>query len=171
MLTLIVRAGNRVAPLVETLTPLVDGVVRGLAGKLILVVPSENSEIFAVANEAGADIIVATNWHEGLTEAARRAKGGSLLIADAGVIADSLLWPAVERSLRQGYPAAGKIVATQQDRNLRNLIGAPWRKLRGKVTPDQIVLMAREDIKGDIWGIAFGKKLVLLPARTQRFES
>lgn len=174
MLTLIIRAGNQASALVETLTPLVDGVVRGLAGRLLIIAETHNGkvphdDISRIADEAGAELVLAARWAEGLQHAANLAKGPDILIADAGVIADLTLWPAVERHLRADAPHL--LAATRARMGLIDSLKQPLHRLSGSVSADQILIIRKADISGNVWGKHYGRRLSLLETISYRIKN
>lgn len=170
MLTLVVRAGAEPLPLIETLTPLVAGIVMGLLGRSYLVSPGgASAEIAGVAQDAGADIIAAADWPAGLEEAAQRARSAShLVVIDAGVLVDAAFWPSVERFLRLSGGRPGIVGATSVT---RGGVASAWRGLvglGGKVDADQVLLVPPAAVAGDVWRRRYGGRLVLLESLSRR---
>jgi hypothetical protein len=168
MLTLIVRTGPQAAPLIETLTPLIGGVVEGLFGRLFLVSDAEHAEIQTVAHEAGAELIVAASWSIGLMQAARLAKGPGLFVAEAGTVSDASLFTALERFFRL-YGRSDKMIgATRSPASLKGFLAAPLVNVTGRITREQMVVIDKQQVRGDVWRQSFGRKRVLLDTVTRR---
>jgi len=165
MLTLIIRAGSDPEALVETLSPLVAGVVNGLIGRSILVeTDGASAEIAKVADEAGAERLTAPDWSAGLAAAQARAGTDRLIVADAGVIAGEGFFPALERFLRNGARSPETIAATRIRRGALGVLGAAL----GRLDPDQIVVAPRRGDLGPLWGRSYGRRLTLLETTSYR---
>ncbi|MBY0612884.1 MAG: hypothetical protein K2P80_11950 [Beijerinckiaceae bacterium] len=170
MLTLVVRAGTEPLPLIETLTPLVAGIVMGLLGRSYLVCTGGASpEIASVAQDAGADVIAASDWAAGLAEAANRARSAShLIVIDAGVLVDAAFWPSVERFLRLSGARPGIVGATSVKQGVAASLRSSIGGLVAKVDADQVLLVPPALADGDVWRKRYGGKLVLLDSQSQR---
>lgn len=167
MLTLIVRAGSDPDALAETLVPLIGGVVKGLIGRSIIVESGRTSDAIArVADEAGADMLAARSWPDGLADAQKRASSDGVLVVDAGVIAGHDFIAALERHLRGGPPRPDRIVATRVRRGLPGLIDGAL----GRLNPAQIAIAPRELALGALWGRRYGSRLTLLEATSHRLS-
>lgn len=168
MLTLVVCATDAPMPLVETLTPLVDGVVKGVFGRLFIVVTGAAApDIVAVAREAGAELVEARSEPAGLAAAAARARTQRLCLADAGVIADPNFFPALDRFLRRAGEASDAVAATRP----RSALGALIARPLGRVSKDQIIILPKGDAEHGVWGRSFGRRLTLLEASAIRLRA
>ena len=178
MLTLVVRGGRDAAPLVETLTPLVDGVVKGLVGRLFIVAEGKaTADVERVAQEAGAAVLVAERWTQGLAEAARLSKAlpgrrSHAVVADAGVVVDDLFWPAVERFMRQtgSGDASQDIIAATRVRGgaLATLVS----RMRGnrRLTREQVAVMPIARLGEGVWDVGHGARVLSLQSASRRLE-
>ena len=154
MLTLVIRAGESAEPLVESLTPLVAGVVKGLVGSVFIVSVAEAAsatepDIAAVASEAGATLIVAKSWQAALADVSARSRAPYVGVIDSGVVVDEFFWPAIERFLRQAQAKPG-IAATRSHLALRERL-LPLRRWLGGVGPDQVVIVPASTARQDPW--------------------
>ena len=176
MLTLVVRAGAQPLPLIETLTPLVAGVVKGLVGRSYIVCNAGEghtppADIARVAEDAGGDLIIAASWAAGVKDAAQRSKNAShCIVIDAGVLIDPSFWPAAERFLRLASSREGVIGATSAK---RGLVVAAWRsvdRITGRTNADQVMLVSPGAIVGDVWNRRYGHNLVPIDSTSHRLK-
>ena len=154
MLTLVIRAGEAAEPLVESLTPLVAGVVNGLVGSVFIVAMGEAGaepalDIAAVASEAGATLIAAKSWQDALADVSARSRAPYVGFIDGGVVVDEFFWPAIERFLRQAQAKPG-VAVTRSHSGLRESL-SPLRRWLGGVGPDQVVIVPAAMARQDPW--------------------
>ena len=170
MLTLIVRTKGDTVALVETLDPLVEGVVKGLIGRLFIVAPGMTAaptELLHVVREAGADLILLRDWQAGLAEAASRASTARLCIVDAGVIAGETFFPALDRFLRRAGAGPDAVAATRRRSRIQDLVARPI----GRTSEDQIVILPRKEAANGVWSRNFGSRLTLLECTSHRMRA
>ncbi len=166
MITLIIRAGTSAPLLVETLSPLVEGVVQGLVGRLILVSTGDLPEIEAIAQEAGAELVISATWAEGLQLATAQVRTLWVLLVDAGVVAEPSLWTSCERHVRLDGKIAASCLETGFVESFLKLLS----RMLGKINHSQLVLIKTKDIRGGVWGQSFGSRLTILPTRSRRIR-
>ena len=140
------------ALLVETIAPLVGGVVQGLVGHLLIVNMTDLPDIATIASEAGARHIKAYNWKSGLFEAVKSLKSDWVLVVDCGIIIDSLFWLCAERHMRMADNAVG---VSQTPFSFKNIL----YRIFGVVTLDQAVLMKTKNIDNEIFDKRLGGNL------------
>jgi hypothetical protein len=163
MISIIIRAEASATLLIETLNPLVEGVIKGLVGKLYIVARPKRDEIAHISEEAGTVLIEAGSWDAGLKLAAHNAPSDWVLLIDCGVIVESTLWVCIERHIKLGI---GEIAITAPKQSFVSLL----YKLRGKISLDQVVLMRTETICNSVFGISFGQKLCVMPTNAHRLR-
>jgi hypothetical protein len=163
MISIIIRAEGSPQLLIETLNPLVEGVVQGLVGKLCIVTQSNQDEISRIVDEAGAVLIMADNWKTGLKQAAQNMKSDWVLLVDSGVIIQPSLWPCIERYIKLGN---GDIAVSAPKQSFFSFL-YNWR---AKINLDQVVLIKTKPICNAVFGEIFGRRLDILPTHTLRLK-
>jgi hypothetical protein len=163
MISIIIRAEGSPQLLVETLNPLVSGVVQGLVGKLYIVAQPNRDDLSHIAEEAGAIFIEAKTWDVSLMQIANNAQSDWVLLVDCGVIIEPSLWACVERHIKRGD---NQIAISKYQASLLS----PIHKIRGKITLDQVVLIKLKAINNAIFEHSFGRKLHIMPTNTCRLK-
>jgi hypothetical protein len=163
MISIIIRAEGSPQLLIETLNPLVYGVVQGLVGKLFIVTQPNQDEISRIVDEAGAMLIMADNWKTGLKQAAQNMKSDWVLLVDSGVIIQPSLWPCIERYIKLGN---GDIAVSAPKQSFFSFL-YNWR---AKINLDQVVLIKTKPICNAVFGEIFGRRLDILPTHTLRLK-
>ncbi len=148
--------------LAETIAPLVAGVVQGLVGRLVIVDAVHLTDIAAIAEEAGALLVKADSWKNGLNKAVQSLSSDWALIIDCGVIVEPSFWPCTEQHIR-----VSKAIGVSQPE--WSLLGF-WRKTASIIALNQTVLIRRENIKNEIFGRRVTKRPVVLPTHTTRLK-
>ena len=156
------------ALLVETIAPLVGGVVKGLVGHVLIVDMTDLPDIATIASEAGARHIKASNWKSGLLEAVKALKSDWVLVVDCGVIIDSPFWICAERHMRMADKAT-LVKATWVSQTPFSLKSILYR-IFSVVTLDQAVLIQTKNIDNEIFGKRLGGNLKFMPTRTTRIK-
>ena len=159
MLTVIIRASDDPAPLVESLTPLVAGAVTGQIGTVFVI--SAKDEMAHVADEAGAAFINASDWLAGLREACSLARSRHLIAINSGTIVDELFFPALDRHFRQYGTDSDHVAATRPARR-NGIIDRGLRSLTGRVRLDQVIIAPKSRIRESPWETCYGRDLRLI---------
>ena len=167
MLTLIVRSDGDPAALVETLAPFVEGVVKGVIGRLFVIAPGmaeAPADLARIVQEAGADLILSRNWQAGLSEAAERARTARLCVVDAGIIPGEGFFPALDRFLHMAAVRPDAVAATR----LRSLTGRLTTNLLGRTSREQIVILPSAEAEKGAWDRSFSRRPTLLDCVSYR---
>lgn len=145
MLTAIIRSNGRYEPLAATLAALIAAVSEGIVGHAVVVAPADDADKAKLAEETGADFVVASPsdcWSAG----AVAARGQWLLLLDAGDIPDEDWARRAERHLLLAsrrpalLPLAG--LATGLRERLAGLV-APRAVGAGLITRRDAVIAGR----------------------------
>jgi hypothetical protein len=161
MISIIIRAEGSPQLLIETLNPLVSGVVQGLVGRLYIVAQPNQDEISHISEEAGAVLIEAENWEAGLQQAALDIKSEWVILVDCGIVVEPSLWSCIERYIKLGN---GNIAVSAPKTSFFSLL-YNWH---GKISLDQVVLIKTKAICNGVFGKSFRCKLNILSTHTHR---
>jgi hypothetical protein len=168
VLSLVIRSYAGPDALGLTMRAVFPGVVSGLIANAIVVAPPGDSESAAVAEAAGAMLVVEPTFVEGFAAACRRLRPEGLVLADGGVFLEEAGLEALQRRL----PLSDrKVIATMPMQY--GLRGALQRVL-GLITRDQVLMMSRERalaVKADPWQERFGRSLEIIRHHTERPRS
>ncbi len=135
MLSIIIDANAPPLALSATLGPLVRGVVEGVVGGAILIIPHESEEILALADASGCRALVSPGFGAGFARAITYSKGAGVLVLKAGLQIGPDFWPVLVDQL----PLLGQNPAVTQRRG-GGILGRIAR-LQGRVSPDQALLL------------------------------
>lgn len=163
MISIIIRAEGSPQLLIETLNPLVEGVVQGLVSKLFIVTQPNQDEISHIVDEAGAVLIVADNWKTGFKQAAQNLKSDWVLLVDSGVIIQPSLWFCIERYIKLGN---NDIAVSSPKQSFFSFLYT-WR---GKISLDQIVLIKTKAICNAVFEKSFRRRSNILSTHTHRLR-
>lgn len=166
MLTAIINGETTAFALARTFAPLVPGVIEGLLSDVIVVVRPDDHEAATVARAAGADIIEADDWPTGFRDATARARTGTLLVIDGGVIIGESFWAIVADRLRAGMPDG--VLATRPENN--GFCSKLANRLLGRAGRDQALILPAGLADGDPWAQRWGRRLTVLPTGSIRLK-
>ncbi|MCA0406536.1 MAG: hypothetical protein LCH39_10345 [Proteobacteria bacterium] len=168
MLSIIIDADGPPLALSATLSPLVRGVVEGIVGSAMLVVPKETDELTTIADAAGCRLLASSTFGEGFARAITYTNGSGVLVLSAGVQVGPEFWPVLADQL----PVIGQVPAVTQ--LIKASIFQRISGFRGQVSRDQALLLppalAREIglEKADPFTRRYGNALITLPAQARR---
>jgi hypothetical protein len=165
VLSIVVRSYSGAEALTVSLRAAFPGVTAGLIGEAIVVAPPGDLDSAAVADAAGAALVVESTFVEGFAAARLRKRHAAILLVDGGAAIDqtSFALIAARLPLRDGAALATPPVQMG------------WRglaqRLLGRVTRDQALVLSEtlgETIAGDPWRHRYGRALTLIGAPITR---
>ncbi len=165
MFSLIVRSYSGPEALAVSLRAAFPGVVSGLIADALVVAPPGDADSAAMADAAGATLVVEPSFVEGFQAACHRSRQSVVLLMDSGIYLE-------EGALEAFRPRAplpeGRVIASAP---IQLGLRGRMQRLLGRVTRDQVLALGRGHamaLREDPWAARFGRGLKTLPFRAER---